>query len=89
MRTGEGFVLVYSIDSRESFEEIAPLYQHILRVKDLDRFPAVVVGNKCDLEFERQVAMNGKFPLSPRRCRAEQLTEASIFFRGSQSGKTI
>ena len=59
MRTGEGFLLVYSIDSRQSFEEITPLYQHILRVKDLDRFPTVVVGNKCDLEFERQVGMNG------------------------------
>ena len=59
MRTGEGFLLVYSITSRNSFEEINLFYQQILRVKDVDKFPMVVVANKCDLEFERQVGMNG------------------------------
>ncbi|KAF8339846.1 ras-like protein [Cantharellus anzutake] len=58
MRTGEGFLLVYSITSRNSFEEINLFYQQILRVKDVDRFPMVVVANKCDLEYERQVGMN-------------------------------
>jgi small GTP-binding protein len=60
MRTGEGFVLVYSITARESFEEINQFHQQILRVKDKDNFPMVLVGNKCDLEFERQVGMNGE-----------------------------
>ncbi len=59
MRTGEGFLLVYSITSRNSFEEISTFHQQILRVKDQDSFPVVVVANKCDLEFERQVGMNG------------------------------
>ena len=59
MRTGEGFLLVYSITSRNSFEEISTFYQQILRVKDMDQFPVVIVANKCDLEFERQVGMNG------------------------------
>ncbi|KAF3125062.1 Ras GTPase [Orbilia oligospora] len=54
MRTGEGFLLVYSITSRTSFEEIIQFQQQILRVKDKDYFPLVVVGNKCDLETERQ-----------------------------------
>ncbi|KAI9679354.1 MAG: Ras GTPase [Caeruleum heppii] len=56
MRTGEGFLLVYSIASRQSFEEIMTFQQQILRVKDKDYFPIIVVGNKCDLESERQVA---------------------------------
>jgi GTPase KRas len=60
MRTGEGFLLVYSITSRNSFEEISTFYQQILRVKDKDTFPVIVVANKCDLEYERQVGMNGK-----------------------------
>lgn len=60
MRTGEGFVLVYSITARESFEEISQFHQQILRVKDKDNFPMVLVGNKCDLEYERQVGMNGE-----------------------------
>lgn len=61
MRTGEGFLLVYSITSRSSFEEISTFHQQILRVKDKDSFPVIVVANKCDLEYERQVGMNGAF----------------------------
>jgi GTPase SAR1 family protein len=69
MRTGEGFLLVYSITSRQSFEEIMTFQQQILRVKDKDYFPIIVVGNKCDLEGERQVSKQGilfpvPFPLS-------------------------
>jgi len=57
MRTGEGFLLIYSITSRQSFEEIATFQQQILRVKDQDYFPIIVVGNKCDLENEREVSV--------------------------------
>lgn len=59
MRTGEGFLLVYSITSKQSFEEITLFQQQILRVKDKDYFPMVVVGNKCDLESEREVSQQG------------------------------
>ena len=52
MRTGEGFLLVYSITDRQSFEEIMTFQQQILRVKDKDYFPMIVVGNKCDLDGE-------------------------------------
>lgn len=55
MRTGEGFLLVYSITSRNSLEELQSFYEQILRVKDSDQVPVIVVGNKCDLEIERQV----------------------------------
>lgn len=59
MRTGEGFLLIYSITSRQSFEEIMTFQQQILRVKDKDYFPIIVVGNKCDLEKERVVSEQG------------------------------
>jgi GTPase KRas protein len=59
MRTGEGFLLVYSITDRQSFEEIMTFQQQILRVKDKDYFPMIVVGNKCDLDGERQVSTQG------------------------------
>ena len=65
MRTGEGFLLVYSITSRQSFEEIPTFQQQILRVKDRDYFPIILVGNKCDLEHERQVSTAGQSS-SPR-----------------------
>lgn len=61
MRTGEGFLLVYSITSRQSFEEILTFQQQILRVKDKDYFPIIIVGNKCDLDTERQVSRQGTF----------------------------
>ncbi|KAJ3282765.1 Ras GTPase, partial [Borealophlyctis nickersoniae] len=56
MRTGEGFLCVYSMTSRNSFEEISTFYQQILRVKDKDYYPIIIVANKCDLESERQVS---------------------------------
>ena len=59
MRTGEGFLLVYSITSRQSFEEILTFQQQILRVKDRDYFPIIIVGNKCDLDSEREVSRQG------------------------------
>jgi len=59
MLEGEGFMLVYSITQRESFQQVKSFYDQILRVKDRDSVPAILVGNKCDLEFERQVLMNG------------------------------
>ncbi|KAG2215154.1 hypothetical protein INT46_006540 [Mucor plumbeus] len=55
MRNGEGFVLMYSITSYHSFEQVQKLHDQIARVKDLDSFPVVLVGNKCDLEQDRQV----------------------------------
>lgn len=64
MQTGEGFLLVYSITSRNSFEEINTFHQQILRVKDQDSVPVIIVANKCDLEYERQVGANGTFEYS-------------------------
>jgi GTPase KRas protein len=62
MRTGEGFLLIYSITSRQSFEEIMTFQQQILRVKDKDYFPIIIVANKCDLEKERVVSEQGAWP---------------------------
>lgn len=62
MRTGEGFLLIYSITSRQSFEEIMTFQQQILRVKDKDYFPIIVVANKCDLDSERAVSEEGSSP---------------------------
>lgn len=56
MRTGQGFLLVYAINNRVSFDEIdTNYYGQILRVKDKDWVPMVLVGNKSDMEDQRQV----------------------------------
>lgn len=55
MRTGDGFLCVYSITHLASFAEVTHLHDHILRVKDKDQVPFVLVGNKCDLEEAREI----------------------------------
>jgi GTPase KRas protein len=55
-RTGDGFLCVYSIILRSSFDEVKIFYNAIKRVKEGgSRIPFVVVGNKTDLEDERKV----------------------------------
>jgi GTPase KRas protein len=56
MRNGEGFLLVYSITERLSFDNVKKFHQQILRVKNRDDVPIVLFANKCDLEEERHVA---------------------------------
>ena len=55
MKNGQGFVLVYSISAQSTFNDLTDLREQILRVKDADDIPMVLVGNKCDLEDERVV----------------------------------
>jgi len=55
MRTGDGFLCVYSVTHYASFAEVPSLHDHILRVKDSEEIPFVLVGNKCDLEQSREV----------------------------------
>jgi small GTP-binding protein len=56
MRTGQGFVLVYSITDPSSCEDCMTIHEQLLRSKDSDEVPLVLVGNKCDLEEERAVS---------------------------------
>ncbi|XP_011172056.1 GTPase HRas [Solenopsis invicta] len=50
MRTGEGFLLVFAVNSAKSFEDIGTYREQIKRVKDAEEVPMVLVGNKCDLQ---------------------------------------
>jgi GTPase SAR1 family protein len=81
MRVGDAFVLVYSVTSRDSFEQIRTFAEQIWRVKDvepdqmLEQCGAfiVVVGNKCDREDDRQVS-------SQEGVEVAQSIHASAFF---------
>ncbi|KAJ5069468.1 ras-like protein [Anaeramoeba ignava] len=55
MQLCDGFIFIYSITSRRSFDEISILIENVLRVKDTDSVPIFIVGNKIDLEDQRQV----------------------------------
>ncbi|EJW86162.1 hypothetical protein WUBG_02927 [Wuchereria bancrofti] len=56
LRSGNGFLLVFSVTDRNSFEEAIRLYKLILRVKDRDEFPIILVGNKADLDSDRLIS---------------------------------
>ncbi|CDS14524.1 Putative Ras family, other [Lichtheimia ramosa] len=55
IRDGEGFLLVYSITARSTFERIERFREQIFRVKDVENVPMMLVGNKCDRVTEREV----------------------------------
>lgn len=57
MRSGEGFLLVFSVTDHASFDEMYKFHRQILRVKDRDEFPMLMVGNKADLEHHRAVSI--------------------------------
>ncbi|KAH8341146.1 hypothetical protein KR074_002360 [Drosophila pseudoananassae] len=51
-----GYVLVYSITSKKSFEVIQIIYEKLLDVMGKKYVPVVLVGNKTDLHQERTVS---------------------------------
>ncbi|OHS93325.1 Ras-like protein rasD [Tritrichomonas foetus] len=56
MRQGKGFIIVYAIDDRASFEEVEVFHRDLTRVKGSSNVPVVICGNKCDLEDKRVVS---------------------------------
>ncbi len=56
MRTCQGAILIYSITSCASFDRVKSFRDDLLRLKESDKMPMVVVGHKCDLEHQRIVS---------------------------------
>ncbi|XP_048237374.1 ras-related protein Rap-2b-like [Haliotis rufescens] len=70
IRQGEVFVVVYAVDSRESFQYAVRMCQKIKAVKDNERAPIILVGNKTDMSSERSVTYEEgyQFLLSWKTC---------------------
>jgi GTPase SAR1 family protein len=56
MRKGDGFIIVYAIDDRASFEAVEMFHRDIIETKGTPHVPVVICGNKCDLETKRVVS---------------------------------
>lgn len=55
-RMAQAYLCMYDITSRSSFDEIAMIREQIIRVKDDENVPLVLLGNKVDLEDRREVS---------------------------------
>eukprot|EP01084_Bolivina_argentea_P221734 375499_1 len=56
MQEANVFMIVYSITSRSTFDEAVIMREKILRCKEEEEPPIVLVGNKCHLEDQRQIS---------------------------------
>jgi len=50
IRTGAGFILVYSIASKTSYHTVSELRKQILMIKERPDYPIILLGNKADLD---------------------------------------
>lgn len=66
IKSGMGFILVYSVTDRQSLEELLDLREQVLRIKDVNRVPMVLVGNKADLGDERAVSVEEGIEVSSK-----------------------
>ncbi|XP_046966007.1 ras-related protein Ral-a isoform X1 [Vanessa cardui] len=57
-RSGEGFLCVFSITEPESFDATQEFREQILRVKNDENIPFLLVGNKSDLGDKRRVPLD-------------------------------
>ncbi|KAJ6570282.1 small GTPase superfamily [Mycena vulgaris] len=55
IKSGRGFVLVFSLTQEVSLKEVESLRKQIFRIKGSESVPIVVVGTKSDLVSEREV----------------------------------
>ena len=54
-RSGEGFLCIFSLCEKTSFENTREFREQICRVLDDEKVPFILVGNKADLTSQRQV----------------------------------
>ena len=56
IRFGDGFLLVFAINDKESFELLKSKHERVLKGKHGVKCPILLVGNKQDLEDERIIS---------------------------------
>mmetsp|Transcript_22187 Transcript_22187/g.34449 ORF Transcript_22187/g.34449 Transcript_22187/m.34449 type:complete len:191 (-) Transcript_22187:245-817(-) len=90
IRQSEGFIIVYSIIDKGSFESIDAFHENIINHKNEDnnneKVPMVLAANKCDLEENREVdtstgtAKAEKWGCSLLECSAKSNTNVQEVF---------
>uniref|UniRef100_A0A915I063 Uncharacterized protein n=1 Tax=Romanomermis culicivorax TaxID=13658 RepID=A0A915I063_ROMCU len=80
MRTGDGFLLVYSVTDRDSFDQIAKVYSQIVRIKDRSDYPTILMANKVDLQ-EKRLVSRAEGELLAKQLNGLQYAEVSAKYR--------
>lgn len=65
---GHAFILVYSVTSKQSLEELIPIVKMLMEVKgnEMIDVPIVLVGNKIDERDKREVSTEAGKKLSEK-----------------------
>lgn len=77
MRDGEGFMFVYSVASRQSFDEAKALFQQTLMYREDDSVPSIFVANKCDLVDDREVSREEGLEFA-QRCGSAYIESSAL-----------
>eukprot|EP01122_Echinamoeba_exundans_P017333 TRINITY_DN9113_c0_g1_i1.p1 TRINITY_DN9113_c0_g1~~TRINITY_DN9113_c0_g1_i1.p1 ORF type:complete len:253 (+),score=59.09 TRINITY_DN9113_c0_g1_i1:50-808(+) len=63
---GNGFVLVYSITDRDSFQSMEQYYSQVIQIKETSQIGIVLIGNKADQDHNREVSLEEGTKLAKR-----------------------
>ena len=89
MRKGDGFLLVFSLTSRQTYDETVELYDKILQVKDADKVPLVLAGNKWDLQQDLEVTKQETEAMGKRLGCTALVTSAKEHFNVDECFYTL
>ncbi len=82
---------MFSLTDRGSFDEVTKFHRQILRVKDREEFPVLLVGNKADLNQQRAVRkiMCLQLTLPSSKGNADDIATASTRGGGEEEAARI
>ncbi len=67
LKHGDGFLLVFDLTTRETFDSVRDHRENVLRVKAEDpSLPIILIGNKSDLKSERKISYKEALSLATK-----------------------
>mmetsp|Transcript_32901 Transcript_32901/g.51433 ORF Transcript_32901/g.51433 Transcript_32901/m.51433 type:complete len:187 (-) Transcript_32901:124-684(-) len=70
IKGGDGFLLIYSVEERASFDALHKIRTQILRIKESAQdIPMLLLGNKCDLPSRDVTEEDGNELAAKWRCK--------------------
>uniref|UniRef100_T1II42 Uncharacterized protein n=1 Tax=Strigamia maritima TaxID=126957 RepID=T1II42_STRMM len=86
IRSSRAFVLVFAVDNEQSFHEVVNMWALVKKIKGDADIAVILVGNKVDLEANRQISSESavKFAKDEMRCSKYLETSAKYNVNVSQ-----